>query len=209
MLSKASIEKRVGMQLAKPPIVVTFHPVTLQFEQTEKQTDELLTALAQFDYPIVITKPNADTSGQTIIRKIEEFANNRENRCVVDNLGTQAYFSLMSQAGVMVGNSSSGIIEAASFELPVVNIGLRQEGRPRSANVIDVNNDSRQIAAGLKLALSEDFRSSLRGLENIYGTGHAATCIVEELKAARLDESFILKHFHDLHQPISDVEVAA
>jgi len=209
LLSKEVLEDRFEMPLPKPPIVVTFHPVTLQYEQAELQIRELISALARFDNPIVITKPNADTSGQIITRNLEAFARQRADVRIVDNLGTQGYFSLMSQSAVMVGNSSSGIIEAASFSLPVVNIGIRQEGRPRSANVIDVDNNCGQIAAALKVALSDDFKSGLHGLENIYGTGNAAECIVRELKHTHLGESLVLKRFHDFGQRISAAEVAA
>ena len=215
LLSKTQLEERVGMQLPKPPIVVTFHPVTLQYEQTEMQVQELISALLSFDHPIVITKPNADTSGQIIVGNIEQLARQHSNVRVVDSLGTQAYFSLMSQAAAMVGNSSSGIIEAASFSLPVVNIGIRQAGRPRSVNVIDVDNDRSQIATALNIALSDEFRRGIRRTKNIYGTGNAAECIVRTLKDFPLGESLMLKRFCDTGQLFdtgqlrASVEVAA
>lgn len=198
LLDDRQLEAAVGMTLDQPPLVVTFHPVTLQFEQAEWQVTQVIEALAQFDMPMVITKTNADTKGQTIIRRLEQFVRDLPKARLVDNLGTQAFFSLMSRAAAMVGNSSSGIIEAASFGLPVVNIGLRQSGRPRSRNVIDVDCDTTEIVNGMRRAMHPEFKASLRNLQNIYGSGTAATQIVERLASVPLDERLTMKRFYDV-----------
>ena len=117
---------------------------------------------------------------------------------LVSSLGTRGYFSMMSMAAAMVGNSSSGIIEAASFHLPVVNIGLRQAGRPRSANVIDVDCDAAAITAGLARAMSAEFRDSLKSLTNLYGDGNAASRIVRRLADTPIDEKLVIKKFCDV-----------
>ncbi len=197
-LSATALEERLGVRFSQPPLLLTYHPVTLQYEQTATHIDELLAALGDISRPIVITKPNADTNGQIIIQRIEAFARSRPDVRVADNLGTQAYFSLMRCAAAMVGNSSSGIIEAASFELPVVNIGIRQQGRPRSRNVIDTGATRSEIAAALTRALSPEFRQNLTGLQNVYGQGDAAPRIVQRLKTEPLNEQLLLKRFHDL-----------
>ncbi len=197
LLSRKELEVKIGMSLEVAPILVTFHPVTLQYEDTAQQIDELTAALSLIDSPIIITKPNADTSNHTIIRAWERFAQPRANVRLLDNLGIKAYFSLMSRAAAMVGNSSSGIIEAASFKLPVVNIGKRQSGRPRSPNVLDTGHHSGEIEAAVRRAVSDDFRASLEGLENIYGQGRAAEAIVKRLKEVTLDERLLMKQFHD------------
>jgi UDP-N-acetylglucosamine 2-epimerase len=98
----------------------------------------------------------------------------------------------------MVGNSSSGIIEAPSFALPVVNVGTRQKGRMRAANVIDVGYETEEIVRGIRTALSSEFRASLNGLKNPYGDGNASAIIVNRLKSVPLDEKLIKKSFHDL-----------
>ncbi len=117
----------------------------------------------------------------------------------VDNLGMQAYFSVMSLAAAMVGNSSSGVLEAASFKLPVVNIGTRQDGRLRAANVIDCGYPAEEIAAAMNKALSADFRDSLHGLTNPYGSGGGASAlIVEQLKTVVLDDKLTRKRFVDV-----------
>lgn len=196
LLSRPELESRLGLSLERPPLLATFHPVTLQYDDTEKQVGEFLAALSEFDLPIVMTRPNADAGNQTITQQLACFAEQRPNTVVVDNLGSRAYFSLMAVAAAMVGNSSSGIIEAASFELPVVNICIRQEGRPRSRNVLDVGDNRREIAAALRRALSPEFRQSLRGMKNVYSAGGAAARIVNRLKTVELNDKLLLKQFY-------------
>lgn len=198
LLSREELEARLQLPLPQPPLLVTQHPVTLQPELAAEQTDALLTALSRCRLPIVITRPNADTRNSEILQRMEAFAAAHLNVRLVSNLGTLAYFSLMQHAAAMVGNSSSGIIEAASFHLPVVNLGLRQEGRPRSGNVIDCGDSASEIAEALDRVLSPDFREHCRTLKNIYGDGHAAARIVEVLRDTPLDERLLVKRFHDL-----------
>ena len=198
LMDLPELEAAVGMKLDRPPVLVTFHPVTLQYEQTEAQVERFLEALRSFDVPLIITKSNADTSGQTVIRMMEAFVRERPDARLLDNLGTRGYFSLMSRAAAMIGNSSSGIIEAASFGLPVVNVGLRQSGRPRSGNVIDVPCETAPIASALRRALDPQFKASVQQMRNVYGDGHAASVIVERLRSIPLDERLTLKRFHDL-----------
>jgi len=193
LLNRGELEARVGLSFARPPILVTFHPVTLEYEDTEWHVSELMAALQVVDLPIVFTMSNADTNGRSITEKMKEFVRQRPSACLVDNLGTQAYFSLMAQAAVMVGNSSSGIIEAMSFELPVVNIGTRQTGRIRPQNVIDVGYGCGEIVAALRHALEPEARSRLRGHANLYGDGCAANRIVAKLKEVPLDSRLLRK----------------
>lgn len=196
LLSKAELEW-LDFDLTKAFLLVTYHPVTLEYEQTDWQIQQLLAALDVTEMPIVITYPNADTGYHTIVHRIEAFATEREHVRIVRNLGMRRYFSLMRFAAAMVGNSSSGIIEAPSFELPVVNIGTRQEGRVKARNVIDVGYEEKAILAGIEKALSAPFRRSLKGMVNPYGDGHAAEVIVETLKRIELDNKLITKRFVD------------
>lgn len=182
----------------RPFLLVTYHPVTLEYEDTEWQISELLAALKAVGLPVIFTMPNADTSGRIIARKIEEFVYTHSHAQAVDNLGTQGYFSMMAIASAMVGNSSSGIVEAASFELPVVNVGIRQKGRARNPNVIDVDYDRRNIIKGIGKAVEPEFRSKLRGLQNIYYSGGASEKIVDVLKQMQLDNKLMIKKFHNL-----------
>ena len=198
LLSKSELERQLEMELPEKPLLVCYHPVTLQSEQAAEQAQQLLTGLAQHNRPIVITRSNADSGNAVITHLFEKFCRDLPNAQLVDNLGTQVFFSLMNVAAAMVGNSSSGIIEAASFQLPVVNIGLRQAGRAQSGNVINADCESTAIAAAIEQAVSPEFRRQVEPLANIYGNGKAAQKIVEQLKRVPLNERLLIKQFYDL-----------
>lgn len=200
-ISKKSMEKKFGIDLSRPVILVTFHPVTLEFERTGNYISSLLRALSSFrDHHLVFTVPNADTCGTLIIEKIQSYAKKHSGAFLVDSFGQEGYLSMMGYSSLMVGNSSSGIVEAASFRLPVVNIGSRQEGRLRPPNVIDTGYDIKEIKAGIRKGLSPDFRKRL-GAENPYGDGKAASRIVEALARVNLAE-LAKKRFYE--GPIPD-----
>ena len=197
LLGDDEMEDLIGLPMEEPPLLVTFHPVTMEYERTDWQVTELLAALDTVNRPMVFTLPNADVKGRTITHMIERYAARQPRTRLVTNLGTQAYFTLMSKAAAMVGNSSSGIIEAPSFRLPVVNIGIRQKGRVRARNVIDVGYERDKIVRGIKKALSPSFRKSLSDMTNPYGDGQAAEPIVSMLQNVPLDQQLIIKHFVD------------
>lgn len=203
LLSQDELESKLGIQNIAQSLLVTFHPVTLELQYTEYQGKELLSALDVCGLPIVFTLPNADTGGRTLICLIREFVKSHPTARIVENMGTQAYFSMMAHALAMVGNSSSGIIEAASFELPVVNIGNRQAGRVRGANIIDVDYSKDSIMVGIHKAISFDFHQSLHGLINPYYRGEAAQVIFEKLKQLNLDDKLLKKFFYDLNLNVS------
>lgn len=196
-LSREEFAARYSIPLSDPPLIVTYHPVTRDHEAAAAQFDELLAAILKLRLPVVFTLPNADTNGRIIIKKIESFLSKSTQAYFVPNLGTVGYFSLMRYARAMVGNSSSGIIEAASFHLPVVNIGVRQQGRFAQENVIHVGNTCHEICVGIQKALSAPFRAGLAGLKNAYGDGHAAERIVNVLKDVPLDDKLLNKGFYE------------
>lgn len=194
VLPPAELAARFGCIVDPAPILVTFHPETRAWADTEAHVAALIAALEAQDAPIVFTYPNADTAGQVIIREIEAFARRRPDRVsLVPHFGTAGYFSMMRHARAMVGNSSSGIIEAASFHLPVVDIGRRQEGRLSPRNVIHVAHDAAEIVDGLARATSEAFRRSLDDLVNPYGQGNAAQLMTEVLARAVIDDALVSK----------------
>ena len=176
------IEEVIGMSLKPRPLLVTFHPVTLEPGDTSRQIDELLGALERTDAPLVFTYPNADAGHEIIIEAIRSFVRCHPRSRFIANLGTRLYFSLMSYAAAMVGNSSSGIIEAASFRLPVVNVGSRQRGRFHDRNVADVDCEGAAILKAVRRVTRPSFRYGLSGLTNPYGDGRAAEKIVKILK---------------------------
>ncbi len=206
-MSRDALERELRLDLSSPPLLVTYHPVTLEYEDTREQMDELLAALEDVGLPVVFTYPNADTGNHAIVQMLRGYVTGHEQARLVVNLGTQGYFSLMSEAVAMVGNSSSGIIEAPSFRLPVVNIGPRQAGRLRARNVIDVPCHRAAIAGGIRRALSPAFRASLADLINPYGDGHAAERIVQRLATVPLDGKLLMKRFHDLQPTLVGVPV--
>lgn len=195
---RAALASRLDLALDEDPLVVTFHPETLEAGQEDEQIQALLQALEGIARPLVFTMPNADVGGQHIAAQLQTFVSRTPSARLVANLGTAGYFGLMSIAAAMVGNSSSGLIEAPSFALPVVNIGGRQQGRVRAANVIDVEADAAAIRAGVAQALAPAFRASLRGLVNPYGDGTASARIVDRLVSQPLDRRLIMKRFIDI-----------
>ena len=196
-LSAAEAEAKFGGPIGKPFLLVTYHPVTLEHEETAAQVQQLMAALDEVGTPVVFTAPNADTSGRIIADAIQGFVAAHPTSRFVANLGTEGYFTAMSLAAAMVGNSSSGIIEAASFKLPVVNIGTRQDGRLRSRNVIDCGYSAQEISAALRKAVTAGFRVSLHDLINPYGSGGASARILERLKTVVMDDRLTRKRFAD------------
>ena len=198
--SADQLEQEFGLDLGHFPLLVTFHSVTLEFEQTEWQTGELMAALESSGMPVVFTAPNADTGGRIISAEIDRQVQNHPEWRLVDNLGTPNYFALMKVSAAMVGNSSSGMVEAALFGLPVVNIGTRQEGRLRNSNILDVGYRRDEILQGIRKAASPEFRHQASQVDDLYGDGHAAERIVDVLKNVPLDDHLIMKQFVDQPQ---------
>jgi UDP-hydrolysing UDP-N-acetyl-D-glucosamine 2-epimerase len=193
LLSRAELAGRLGVAADDRWLIVTYHPATLEYQETGRHTDELLAALEKVDAACVMTYPNADTAGRTIMGRLEEFAGRHDRVRLARNLGDDVYLSLLRHADAMVGNSSSGLIEAPSFELPVVNVGARQAGRLRAANVVDVGPDRDEIVSGIEAALAPTFREGLRGMANPYGDGHAAERIVHVLRTVDLGPTLTRK----------------
>ena len=196
-LTRGDVAGALGLPLGGVWLLVTFHPVTLEHGDTAAHVDELLAALEKVDATLVVTYPNADTAGRLIIDRIEEVAARSSRVRLARSLGDRLYLSLLAHADAMVGNSSSGLIEAPSFGLPVVNVGSRQRGRLRGVNVIDVEPRRDEILQGVQAALAPGFRRRLEGLANPYGDGRAAPRIVKVLRAAALDARMIQKRERD------------
>ena len=192
------MQREFGVQLQEKFLLVTFHPATLDPADPAQQAKMLFHAIEQSGLPAVVTMPNADPGGRAVREVVHERAAANRRIQAVETLGTEGYFSVMALAAAMVGNSSSGIIEAGSFGLPVVNIGSRQAGRVRGPHVIDVEPSADSILIGLRRALEPSFRASLAGTRNLYGDGVAADRIVERLKTAVLDATLVTKKFCDL-----------
>ncbi len=201
LLSREEVYRELNIPPDRRIGVITYHPVTLEVDSSAEQISELLAAVEQIkDIHWVFTFPNADTGNRAIIEKIRGFFKRYPLRCgIYISLGQLKYLSLLKYASLMVGNSSSGIIETPSFKLPVVNIGDRQKGRIRAGNVIDVPKCGRKaVSRAVKMALSLRFRRSLKGLKNPYGNGNASRRIVDTLKKIQLGERLIKKRFYEI-----------
>lgn len=197
-LDRDAIAARLNLDLRPGFLLVSYHPVTVEPGQASAQMAALLRVLADQALPVVLTYPNADPGSRDIINAIEMFAAAHPERVrAVHNAGTTLYTSLMAHAAAMVGNSSSGLVEAPTFRLPTINIGTRQDGKIKAANVIDCGYDGPAIKAALDQALSPGFRASLADLVNPYGDGRAGPRIAAILSGLTLDSRLLRKKFVD------------
>jgi UDP-hydrolysing UDP-N-acetyl-D-glucosamine 2-epimerase len=201
LLDRHALERRLDFSLHSPVAIVTYHPVTLEPGSAGRHIEALLAALQQEGVRAVFTKANADQEGRLINRRLADLSAERtKDYRLYDNLGQMVYLSCLAAVDVMVGNSSSGLIEAPSFELPVVNIGDRQRGRIKAANVIDVREDAASIAAGIRQALSPVWQRGLLGMTNPYAGAPGLSVsarIKEELKRADIGPEALKKQFYD------------
>lgn len=203
LMSREELSCALELPMDKKIGIVTYHPVTLEKDTAEFQISELLQALKNLpDIYWVFTLPNADTGGRIIIKMINDFVRNNPGKGkAFTSLGQLRYLSVLKHAIVMVGNSSSGLVEAPSFALPVVNIGDRQSGRVRGQNVIDISEYKKGlIANAIERALTAEFKNSLNGMKNPYGEGHASQKIAEKLKTIPLSEKLIKKRFYEISE---------
>ena len=195
-MSLEELSTAIGIGLEAGFVLVTYHPATLSAQSPEDQVTQLTNGLARAERQLVISRPNADAGSAVVASRLEEFCHERSNAHLVASAGQEAYINLMRHAAVMLGNSSSGIIEAPSIPLAVVNVGPRQQGRQRAANMIDVPCEGEAITDGLKQALSDTFRRSLAGMVNPYGDGHTSQRIVQVLAEVELAPGVLVKRFH-------------
>lgn len=199
LLSRSELSKELEFDLSRPFFLVTFHPETLSQHSSITDFHELILALEKYDdYSIIITKPNADAGGRELISYIERYAlNKKEQIYVCASLGQLKYLSAMKHAAAVVGNSSSGIIEAPALKVPTINIGNRQKGRLRSPSIIDCEARARHITEAIHVALSKSFQEMVSRQEPAYGAGQAAKPIKETLKSIDLQEAPV-KRFYDV-----------
>ena len=192
-ISADTLANELDLDLSQPIILATQHPVTTETEQAAWQLIQTLDALSGLGFQTVFTYPNADAGGRHMVAVLESYREKAFLR-IVPNLGSEKYLSLMKIASVLVGNSSSGILEAPSFKLPAINIGTRQQGRLRSSNVLDVGYDKQQIREAVLFALRDRaFRAGLVLCVNPYGDGRTAGRTVQVLCELKLLSSLLTK----------------
>ncbi len=194
------VEKSIGFKLAGRYAVGTFHPVTLEKGTSGKQTQELLKAVDRHkNIRFLFTKANADTDGRIINEMLAAYAKRHENFVLVDSLGMKRYLGALKHASFVIGNSSSGLIEAASFGIPTVDIGDRQKGRTAGGTVIHCEPDAKAIERAINKALTEEFGNTARRAVNPYGDGNTSGKIIEVIRDFMLNDRIdIKKKFYDI-----------
>ena len=200
-LTRAELEESLQFSLEAPFFLVTFHPVTLERAPAGSQLQQLSNALDHFpDHKIIFTKANADTDGRVINAKIDAYLTAHPERCLaVASLGQLRYLSAMKHCDAVVGNSSSGILEAPIFHVPTVNIGDRQKGRLRVKSIIDCEDNQASIVDALNQALSPDFKQSLTALQHPSEKVGTAGAIARHLETSDCPKSLMKKSFYNLN----------
>ena len=198
LLSKKTLEEKIGFQFARKNLMVTFHPVTLEDNTSEAQFKNILGALGALeDTHIIFTKSNADIGGRGVNRMIDEYvAKNRDRTKAFTSMGQLNYLSAMQYMDAVVGNSSSGIIEAPSFKIGTLNIGDRQEGRIKADSLIDCLPERESVKSAIKKLYSKAFQQRLRDVTNPYGDGRSAVRIKKILKKRDIRD-ILKKSFYD------------
>lgn len=203
LLSKEDLEKSIGFKFGAKCALVTFHPVTMETNTAEKQMRSLLEALEAVEgLRILLTLPNSDTGGRVIIQMINKFvAKNNHRAAVSSSLGQLRYLSALQYVDCVVGNSSSGLLEAPSFGIPTLNIGNRQKGRIRATTVVDSDGSCHDILEKLQVILSPQFRNQCKNATNPYEKENTASAIHWIIKKANV-VNLIQKKFFNINETL-------
>ncbi len=196
-LSVDELSQSLGFKLTKPYFVVTYHPVTLGDEAPETSFQALLDALDEYPcHQVILTYPNADDGGRRIIPMLEEYARKNPLRVLaIPSLGQVRYLSSVAHSAAVVGNSSSGIIEVPSFDVPTVNIGTRQKGRLAAKSVLNTLSNQASISNAIKVAITRSYKQLDENVQNPYGQGDTSAQVIEMIKSLKFELS---KAFYDL-----------
>lgn len=199
LLTKDQLESAIGFKLNKRNLLVTFHPVTLEQNTAQEQFNQLLSALDELeDTHIIFTKANADTDGRAINVMIDEYVSTHPEKSIgFASLGQLRYLSALQYIDAVVGNSSSGLIEAPSFKIATINIGDRQKGRIKAASVMDCLPSREAILRAIRQVYAPETREKLRWIVNPYGSGGVSKKIIDTLRSAPLAQ-LLKKRFNDL-----------
>ena len=199
LLDKSQLEQSINFKLSTTCFLVTYHPATLGTTSPQVAMQALLEALDHFpDARIVFTKPNSDTDGRVLNQMIDEYAqHNKERVAVFTSMGQLRYLSALQFVDAVIGNSSSGIIEAPACNTPTVNIGDRQSGRLKADSIVDCLETTESIVTAINRTLSRPFREGIKQVVSLYGYGESASHIKGQLKQSNLSST---KRFYDLRE---------
>jgi UDP-hydrolysing UDP-N-acetyl-D-glucosamine 2-epimerase len=192
LFSREQVEERLTLDLRRPTVLVVYHPMTIA-RDTLQEADAVFVALENLTDQILFCYPNADAGSRALIDQTKLFIARRGHGKIFTNLDSVTYLSLLRQVDLLVGNSSSGIMESASFALPTVNVGLRQQGRERARNVLDADAHPGAILEAVNTARTPEFHQSLVGMVNPYGEGFASETIVRVLTTITLSQELLMK----------------
>jgi UDP-N-acetylglucosamine 2-epimerase (non-hydrolysing)/GDP/UDP-N,N'-diacetylbacillosamine 2-epimerase (hydrolysing) len=192
LFTRQELREQLDLDLAQPTTLIAYHPVTI-LRDTTSEANALFAALNELPDQLIFCYPNADAGSRALIERTEAFLRNRSNSRIFINLPAVTYWSLLQYVNLMIGNSSSGIMETGSFALPTVNVGLRQQGRERAPNVLDAFPTKESILNKINEARSAVFLQSIRNMTNPYGDGHAAERIVKVLTTLPPAEKLLMK----------------
>jgi GDP/UDP-N,N'-diacetylbacillosamine 2-epimerase (hydrolysing) len=199
LLKDSELEKKFKFKFSKKNILITFHPVTLESDSII-QFKVILSAIKQINsfesFLVIFTYPNADTSGRILIEEINNFCKEYKNTICIKSFGEQAYLSVLKKVDFVIGNSSSGLLEAPSFNTPTINVGNRQKGRIEAKSVISVSADKAEILKGINIIFSSSFKKRLRFNKNPYDNGNSSSKIIKILK--KIEIKTTKKEFFDL-----------
>lgn len=200
IMTLAELEDSLQFKLSEKFLLITFHPVTMETSTAAEQCNDLLLALEEIneDYHLLFTLPNSDTDGRVIIQKINDYVAKHTDRALaITSLGKKRYYSALKYATAVVGNSSSGLVEAPSFNIPTLNIGNRQLGRTRAETVVDVPATLEGIREGLRMVLSPKFIEKIKDVVNPYEKENTIENIFNIIKTYPI-EGLIQKSFYNL-----------
>ena len=183
----------------KKNILVTFHPVTLESNTSKKHFQELLNSIDELeDTNIIFTRANSDEGGKIINQMIDKYTSKNSEKCIgIASLGQLNYLSALKYVDFIIGNSSSGLLEAPSFKIGTINIGDRQSGRLKAGSIVDCLPSKKSIKKAIKTIYSKKFINYLKGVKNPYDNGYSSKKIIKILKSSKLD-NILKKKFFDI-----------
>jgi UDP-hydrolysing UDP-N-acetyl-D-glucosamine 2-epimerase len=190
------LAERYELDRSAPVLLVVQHPVTLEAECSKEQITETMQAILELKYQTIIIYPNSDAGGRKMIDVIQKYTHHKYLK-IYKNIDRKDYLGLMKMASAIIGNSSSAIIEAPSFNLPAINIGTRQNGRESGSNVINVNYNRNEIRSAIQKALNDnEFHENMKSSKNPYGDGRSGQKIAEILAKIKIDENMMQKRIY-------------
>jgi len=198
LLKKEELFAKYSIGISEPYFILIFHPTTTDFDSMNDQINSILSVISKFKTRIIAIKSNSDTGGKIINNTLEQYAEQNSFLNLYDNIPYMEYLSLLKYTSLLIGNSSSGIIESPTFKIPVINIGNRQKNRIRASNIIDVIFEPLLIENAINKALNDKkYRDTLAEIKNPYGTGKSGKEIVKILNKFDNKEILIQKCFYD------------